>query len=56
MGKLNSPTLRSIAVLRMEGYSNDEIASRNDCSISTVERKLRLIRREWSSAMEDRDR
>jgi DNA-directed RNA polymerase specialized sigma24 family protein len=39
--------LRSIALLKMEGYTNDEIAGRLDCVRSTVQRKLNLIRARW---------
>jgi RNA polymerase sigma factor (sigma-70 family) len=44
---LGSPELRAIALLKMEGYTNDEIASRLDCVRSTVQRKLNLIRSRW---------
>ncbi len=39
--------LRQIAVAKMEDYTNEEIAERLDCSVSTVERSLRLIRKIW---------
>lgn len=39
--------LRHVALAKMEGYSNREIARRLGCSESTVERKLRLIREIW---------
>jgi DNA-directed RNA polymerase specialized sigma24 family protein len=35
--------------MKMEGYTNEEIARRIGCSLSTVERKLRRIRHEWAS-------
>ena len=38
---LQDEDLRSIALLKMEGYTNDEIASRLDCVRSTVQRKLK---------------
>jgi DNA-directed RNA polymerase specialized sigma24 family protein len=38
------PHLRTIAVWKMEGYANADIATRLGCSIPTVERRLRLIR------------
>jgi DNA-directed RNA polymerase specialized sigma24 family protein len=44
---LRDDTLRQIALLRMEGYSNDQIASRIGCGVRTVERKLDLIRKAW---------
>ncbi len=45
---LNDETLRTIALAKMEGYSNDEIAARLDVKTRTIERKLRLIRELWS--------
>jgi DNA-directed RNA polymerase specialized sigma24 family protein len=44
---LRDDSLRQIALMRMEGYTNDEIASRLDCGLRTVSRKLELIRRCW---------
>jgi RNA polymerase sigma factor (sigma-70 family) len=46
LGRLNDE-LRQVAVAKMEEYTNQEIADRLDCSLSTVERSLRLIRRIW---------
>jgi RNA polymerase sigma factor (sigma-70 family) len=40
--------LRQVAVLKMEGHTNDEIAGRLNCSIRTVARKLDTIRNVWS--------
>jgi DNA-directed RNA polymerase specialized sigma24 family protein len=45
---LPDPTLRSVALWKMEGYSNGEIAARLGCVEKTVERKLRAIRDVWS--------
>jgi DNA-directed RNA polymerase specialized sigma24 family protein len=45
--KLGDASLRLIAVRKMEGYTNEEIAKELGCSLVTVERRLRLIRREW---------
>ena len=50
-GLLPDETQRQIATLRMEGYSNQEIADKLDISIRTVERKLGLIREIWSTAL-----
>ena len=50
LGQLNDD-LRQVAVAKMEGYTNEEIADRLDCSLSTVERSLRLIRRIWQREM-----
>jgi DNA-directed RNA polymerase specialized sigma24 family protein len=43
--------LVTIAVAKIEGFTNKEIADRLDCSVSTVERSLRLIRRIWQHEM-----
>jgi DNA-directed RNA polymerase specialized sigma24 family protein len=39
--------LRAVAVRKMEGYSNEEIAAALGRSVATVERKLRVIRSLW---------
>ena len=45
---LSSPELRSVALWKMDGYSNAEIAVKLDCVERSVERKLNLIRNRWS--------
>ena len=50
--KLDDPQLRELAVAKMEGYSNQEIAQRLDCALRTVERRLKLIRDEWKQEIE----
>jgi RNA polymerase sigma factor (sigma-70 family) len=54
---LPNPRLREICLWKMEGYTNEEVAARLDCTIRTVERKLELIRKHWliSSADDGRD-
>lgn len=47
LAQLGDPDLCSIAVWKMEGYSNAEIAGRLGCVPRTVERKLDLIRTIW---------
>jgi len=42
-----SPELRSVALWKMEGLTNDEVAKRLGCVVGTVERKLRVIRTIW---------
>jgi DNA-directed RNA polymerase specialized sigma24 family protein len=44
---LDSEELRSIARWKMEGYTTEQIAAQLGCAPSTVERRLRLIRRLW---------
>ena len=41
---LNDSTLRRVALWKLEGFSNEEIAERLDCVPRTVERKLHAIR------------
>ena len=45
---LGDETLRQVAVWKMEGLTNDEVAERLDCSRRTVARKLETIRIIWS--------
>jgi len=47
LNQLPDVELRKIAVAKLEGYSNAEIAARLTRSLATVERKLALIRRIW---------
>lgn len=44
---LSERTLQRIVTLKLQGYSNDEIAEDLGCVTRTVERKLQLIRRFW---------
>ena len=46
---LADPELRRIALWRLEGYSNREIADRLECTERSVERKLGRIRSLWTS-------
>lgn len=52
---LEDESLQRISTLRMEGYSNTEIASRLGCSLRTVERRLGLIRRIWIARSDNGD-
>jgi DNA-directed RNA polymerase specialized sigma24 family protein len=45
---LGDDALRSIAVWKLEGYTNEEIAAQLGRAPATVERKLRLIRDAWA--------
>jgi DNA-directed RNA polymerase specialized sigma24 family protein len=45
---LPDDSLRVVALLRMEGFANEEIARALDCSPRSVERKLEQIRRVWT--------
>jgi DNA-directed RNA polymerase specialized sigma24 family protein len=44
LGQLEDDQLRQIALFKLEGHTNQEIAARLRCALSTVERRLRLIR------------
>jgi len=46
--RLGDESLRELALLKLEGLSNDDIARRLQCGLRTVERKLRGIRAIWS--------
>ncbi len=50
---LDDPQPVSIALARLEGYQNEEIAQRIKCSVRTVERRLKLIRALWKEEMKD---
>jgi DNA-directed RNA polymerase specialized sigma24 family protein len=45
LGRLRDPVLRQVAVWKLEGHTNAEIAERQGCSLPTVERRLAIIRR-----------
>jgi DNA-directed RNA polymerase specialized sigma24 family protein len=45
--RLRDAELRQLALWKMEGYSNDEIAVKMSCVPRTIERRLRLIRSLW---------
>ena len=47
LGQLTDHQLQDIAVAKLEGYTNQEISARLGCSLSTVERRLKLIRETW---------
>lgn len=44
---LGDDTLRAIALLKMQGYTIDEIAERSGCTKRAVQRRLEIIRRTW---------
>jgi hypothetical protein len=48
--RMLSEDLRQIALWRLQGYSNEEIAGPGmlDCAVRTVERKLARIRKAWT--------
>ena len=52
MEQLRDDSLRELCQMRMEGYSNDEIAERLGITTRSVERKLQLIREKWSRELD----
>lgn len=51
MSQLPDDTFRTIARLRLEGFSNEEIAGDLQLSLRSVERKLGVIRDLWSQTL-----
>ena len=47
MDSLDDETLRKIAIWRMEGYTNEEVAQRLGLARRSVERKIQRIRQLW---------
>jgi DNA-directed RNA polymerase specialized sigma24 family protein len=47
LARLPDETFRSVAQWKLEGYTNEEIATQLQCDARTVERKLRIIRSLW---------
>jgi DNA-directed RNA polymerase specialized sigma24 family protein len=50
LGMLPNDEVRSVALLKMEGCTNEEIAGQIGRAVSTVERRLRLIRSVWKES------
>jgi len=48
LDQLPDNSFRQIAGMKIEGYTNEEIADQLECSPRTVERKLNKIREAWS--------
>ena len=53
--QLDDEQLREIALLKLEGCTNPEIARQLRCALSTVERRLRLIRLRLERHLSDPD-
>jgi RNA polymerase sigma factor (sigma-70 family) len=53
LAALDDPELRKIALWRLEGYTNREIADRLDCTERSVERRLERIRSKWVKHEDD---
>ena len=46
LSKLNGK-LREVAILKLQGYSNEEIGNLRQRGLSTIERYLKMIREIW---------
>jgi DNA-directed RNA polymerase specialized sigma24 family protein len=51
LDKLGEEELRTIALRKLEGHTNPEIAAEFDCAVATVERRLQIIRKRWQTEM-----
>jgi DNA-directed RNA polymerase specialized sigma24 family protein len=55
LGLLRNESLRSVALLKMEGHTNEEIAAKLGYVRSSVDRKLQAIRQIWQGEGSGRD-
>lgn len=53
LDSLEDESLRRIAVMRMDGFTHDEIANRLGCATRTVRRKVDRIRDIWGVSEDD---
>jgi RNA polymerase sigma factor (sigma-70 family) len=53
LDSLEEPQLRQIALWKVEGYTNEDIAARLDCVPRTIERKMSRIRLLWKHELEE---
>jgi DNA-directed RNA polymerase specialized sigma24 family protein len=51
LGLLPDEQLRCLALRKLEGYTNEEIAGLLSCSLATIERRLALIRKYWEKEL-----
>jgi RNA polymerase sigma factor (sigma-70 family) len=49
---LDDEDLQRVALFKLEGYTNEEIAQQMDCSLRTVKRRLQDIREMWRDEVE----
>jgi DNA-directed RNA polymerase specialized sigma24 family protein len=55
LAQLGDDQLRSIALLKMEGYTVAEISQKMSCAHRSVERGLQVIRAKWSGSLLHRE-
>ena len=53
MGLLDDESLTEIVLLKLEGYTNQEIGETLECATRTVERKLQRVRKLWGSQISE---
>lgn len=51
LGKLGQRELKLLVLLKVEGYTNDEIADQLGCSRRTIQRRLDIIRDIWTEEL-----
>lgn len=51
LNQLPDEEMQTIALFKLEGYTNAEVAKMIPCSLRTVERRLDIIRKVWSGAI-----
>ncbi len=51
LARLDNPTLKTVALRKLEGFSSEEIAEELKTSARTVDRKLQLVRAIWEQEM-----
>jgi RNA polymerase sigma factor (sigma-70 family) len=51
LAELGDETLHQVALWKMEGFTNEEVAAQLGRGVATVERKLALIRRRWEKEL-----
>lgn len=47
LGQLRKSDQRALALAKMQGFTNQEVAGQLGVSVATIERRLRLIRKTW---------
>jgi hypothetical protein len=47
LDKLGDGELRDMAIWKLEGHTSQQIAERRGVALATVERHLRIIRKQW---------
>ena len=52
LDKLDDDSLRDLALLKLEGFTNEEIAQKLDCARRTVQRRLKMIQDIWSQELD----